>query len=221
MNTNSRALIVVLGLFVIGQTSASARVWAKHHHAFSFDGETLNQWTTISTVDDEWPFTMRMLYQDAAGNRLLVRLSGPEEGTSLTTITDVATGETVSFSAVPGTLTVGVGSQQIVIPWDDSFHTTHGFQYPESVRSQAATLYATLSSTFRGALLRFTQAGCLDSLDLYTSAFHCAYLFYDGTVNCSSPPRSSPPSTNYLSPFDPSVTAPDAYEQAFGQAYFQ
>jgi len=222
MNIRHRTAVIPLAVALLfAGTSAQARGWAKRHQTHVLDGEVLNQWTTISTIDDEWPFFSRMLYQDASGDRLVLRLYGPAEGTSVETIIDVATGESVIFSAVPGTMTVTVGTHQMVVTYDEAFHTTHGFQYSAAIRAEAATLYATLPASFKAALLRLTQAGCLDSIDLYPAAVNPAYFFYDGVVNCSAPPRTAPESTDYISPFDPLTTGPNAYEQSFGQAYFE
>ena len=209
-------LYVLAAIFLLASFAVIAddRTWLKEHYVMSVDLEILAEYTMIATVDEVEPRLSRCLYGDSQGRLLVMRFE--VDTTTLearTEFTSVATGESLVFDTPDGeTITLElVGGSSFTYANEDS--TT-----PE-VRSQAAALMEDASASFKDTLENLAEIGSYHGEDMRNPGLTLAEVLYPEFSE--APARSSEVRTVHVLDFDPYTTAPTAFEQQFGAAYYQ
>lgn len=218
-------LVIVLLIATTLAIAQSPRDWSKHHVVVEFDSQVVAEWTYIGTSDEQMPYETRLLYEHTSGDLLVVRtlLDTPNEIQS-STYEYLPTGEVLSFVNDSGTLTVTLGPEQLVMTYDElvAYSGEQGTEFPPDVETDASALIASASEGFRTALQRLSYVGCEQTPELYSVAIMPGHMFFD-TVDCVTPTRVDYAQRPFaiVEDFDPFLQQPDAFEQQFGQAYYE
>lgn len=216
-----RLMIVILMWIAVGPAVAE-RVWTKDHTVIQNPGQGIvTEYTSISN-DPALPFTYRRLLK--VGDDLVVirATQSDESGSYVMTIASVASGETLTIESdfeVEQRLSFGVGT--LVVGFDEfSTYFAANQDYPPAMRSAAATLIGNVSTEFRDALHALAKIGCYHSID-FSPLTMMLNVFFDD-LDFTDPSIEKPSSTSQkVKNFDPLVTPPAAFEEPFGQAYFE
>jgi hypothetical protein len=201
-------------LFFSGFGLADERTWLKTHWTIGTVQEgQLAEFTDIMTLDQIQPYLSRFLYGDSTGNLLVIRFSAnTTDSTSRTEYTFLGTGEKIAFDIAPPnvTLTRTNGPSITFVDADP---------IPPEVQSQAASVMEGASQSFKDALRGFAEVTSRYGARLLVAGILLTGVLYPDIDTPST--GSGEELTGKVVGFDPDTTPPNAFEQQFGQAYYQ
>jgi hypothetical protein len=200
---------------------AAEQSWAKVTAEIKVDGDIHGTWSKIFT-SDSGPHRSRLLYQDMDEDLLVIRHSVEDQRTS---VEYLATGEELFFDFVDDpyrilTITYGTNAVDINFGEVEGEFGIDGTEFPQSLITAGQALIANASTAFQDALFRLAKVGCYDTFEIYDVVVPYAHIFYND-VDCKSVPSNHPGIKDIVHDFDPRVNPPDAFEEQFGQAYYQ
>ena len=226
MKTMLVRFIVAFAVVCVYSAPAGAldRTWLKYHQSIVMDQVLFAEYTTIQTNDQGSPASQRFLYKDDHAVPLVIRYDTPftTGGGSLTatstqmSVTKADTAEQLTI-AVSGdgstlvTITIGTGSMAF----------TDQDPVPVPVRQSAMQLLqANASQSFQDALRRFAVVATSYTTAHGSLGFALRGLFFPD-INVATPQDYTTDATDVVRDFDPNTNPPGAFEQPFGQAYYQ
>lgn len=219
-NTGSamRAIVVALALGCANATSSAATKY--HQIAVDHAGHAVAEFTTIRGVDQD-PDSERVLYEDDSGRLVVIRDGMPTPTIWAISYACLATSETLELDIVfDESITIKLGSRSVRIEAADVDREATAL--PRGISAQVASMVKDLSGTCRDTLHRLAEIGTFYSFELAADAGEIGgLLFPDIPHRHPSGDDLIAPRRNVVSPFDPNQTPPDAFEQQFGNAYFQ
>ena len=221
MKTVGRLVAVLLLVLVsTGQISADDRNLVKYHQQILFDEELLGEYTLIVTLDQQQPMIHKYLYEDQAGERLVLMWQLADDAPNLIEVTSVSSGETLSIvQNMDNSSTIVLGdSDPIVLLESDA---KGKLELSTDLTDDATTALAGVSVQFRGALKRLARVGANHTENFqFVSAYLGGLFFTEYTGKLSGVERAGP-TTELIQGFDPQVHEPGEFEQGFGDAYYQ
>jgi hypothetical protein len=157
---------------------------------------------------------LRILYQDAAGRRLVFRTTLDESDAGFTSYKFSSTGEllTLTFNSGGLTATMQLGGQSFTFDETQPGST--------STRQQAASLIAGASSAFRDSLEQLTRDGFKYLTDFGVAAETLQTIFFYNSVTPTERVAAKVVQ-DYVSVFDSNTTQPCPFESQFGADYYQ
>lgn len=207
----------VLAPFLTSSAGAQSRTWGKvREEVRDVNGSLVAEQSRILTLDGQRPALARILLKDVnTGGLFVVRrtVTASHVNTSMT-IERVGVGQLVSVSSTSGSGTLSLCGGSVAFSDLGPVESQS-----QSVLADADAILDTCPST-KSDLERIVVLGLQYDEELQDFAFILRSLLRDfatvaeirgGTIT----------KLNGIKPFDPSVTAPDSFEQQFGQAYYE
>lgn len=177
------------------------------------------------TSDSEFPYESRILYEDEFGRRLVIRKRFLDDtGYGTTTIEWPDRSESVVFELAPGiSLTVRHTQETLVI--DTQTTVMEMGPDPRSLRpadrAAGLALISSASEEFRAALRSLAEVGVYESMFFTGVGNWMSQLFFHDIPSGFPAKGPTTMEKTIVVGFDPMVVPPDAFEQAFGAAYFE
>ena len=213
-------VVLAMSLIAVNAGADPPREWVKERVEVEFGGETYARWTAIETGSGP-AYESRLLYEDGAGRRMVVRFAAQESDSGSISFRYLSTGEELTFLHRPDVLTVKLGIQQIEVTSAEIATRVPeaGTFWPLRRVAQGQMLIACASPGFREAIEYFSKLGCRGVPELHLFAFMTSLLT---GIECTEFPESDHAKRSELvRDFDPTSMPPDEFEQRFDRAYFE
>lgn len=215
MSSNHRWLVLVLVLCA-SSMGAHAREWVKYHETILDESDSrVSEYTHIATSDSVRPFISRTLFRGPSGENVVIRNHVETDGSGVVSVELQSSGEVLEFSiASDETVTVALGGESFSYHGDD--------EGTAAVIQQGQDLLSNGSPDFQDAVLEVAVQGGKYVGILANVGQLLAGSMFDNVVVVGGTSGSSTGFTGVIEQFDPNQHPPTgAFDQSFGQAYFQ
>ena len=206
--------VILVGTLGLPDAYAQARNWAKYHVVMQFAENTVAEYTKITTRDTAEPKLFRLLYRDTTNVPLVYRhqTSAASLIVSLATVSGDAL---FSFSMAGETSPISLSLCGGSTSFAESDATS------AAVRSQVEGFYNSCPPAFKTAMTNFVRVGLTYEPVLETTAELIRDILFPTVQGAYNPATTRVLSSKVPNNFDPQTTPPDAYDQLFGQHYYQ